>query len=459
MNVDFLIIGAGLTGIGAAVHFKNKHPNKTFAIVEKRSSIGGTWDVFKYPGVRSDSDMFTLGYSFKPWTGSFFATGEQINNYIKETADEYNITESIHFDTTARKLEWDNNQWTLYTNKRTYTAKFILCATGYINHEQAHTPRFDNLDAFTGYLVHTQYWPKDINYQDKTVAVIGSGATAYTLIPELVKQAKHVTMIQRSPSYIRLEDSEPKWLDRTQAREQSAQQQYQYYNVCKEHPAGMKRKILNEVKRRLDSSVDMKHFTPDYMPWDRRICTIVDDDFINAVNSGSVSVETDTITNFTATGIQLASGKLVEADIVVYATGFETRMMGNVDVTVNGVETKIAESKNYKGVMLEGIPNFGFIFGYNGMSWTLKLDLVLTYFDRVFEHMDNNNYKMFVPVDAQHVLGGPGFLDSKINFYLRNETQFPRQTSSLPWMNTNNYITDHTVLTQDSVDDGVLRWK
>ena len=458
MNVDFLIIGAGLAGIGAAVHFKNKYPNKTFAIVEKRSSIGGTWDVFKYPGVRSDSDMFTLGYSFKLWTGNFFATGEEINNYIKETANEYNITEHIHFNTTANSLEWNNDIWTLYTNRETYNAKFVLCATGYINHEQSYSPRFKNLDVFTGSIVHTQHW-QDIDYKDKNIAVIGSGATAYTLIPALVKQSKHVTMIQRSPSYIRLEDSEPTWLDRTQPREQSAQQQYQYYTVCKEHPAGMKRKILNEVKRRLDPAVDIKHFTPDYMPWDRRICTIVDNDFINAVNSGSVSVETDTIEEFTATGIQLVSGKLVSADIVVLATGFETRMMGNVVVKVNGIDTKIAERKNYKGVMLEDIPNFGFIFGYNGMSWTLKLDLALTYFDRVFEHMDKNNYTVFTPIDTEQIPGDTGFLDSKINFYLRNETQFPRQTSSLPWMNTNNYITDQAVLTHDAVDDGILQWK
>ena len=462
IDVDLLIIGAGLAGIGSAVHFKQNFPDKTFAIVEKRSSIGGTWDVFKYPGVRSDSDMFTLGYSFKPWTGSYFATGEQINNYIKETSDEYGITEHIHFNTTASGLEWEDKHWMVYTNKELYRAKFILCATGYINHEHSHHPFIKNRDKFLGKTVHTQYW-NNVDYANKNVVVIGSGATAYTLVPELTKAEKHVTVIQRSPTYVRSEQRQPDWLrdldDRTKARDISIEQQQFYHRTCKDRPAGMKRIIINDVKKRLNSDIDIKHFTPNYMPWDQRVCTTVDYDFLDCINNGSASIETDTIESFTETGVLLASGKTIDADIIVYATGFETRIMGDVSIKVNDKYIDYRQQKVYKGVMIENIPNFGFIFGYASLAWTLKVDLALQYFVRLFNYMDNNVYHECMPYDANNIQGTTGFLDLQSNFYKRNEHMFPRVSDSMPWSINNNYNKDKVLLLEDELDDGMLVWR
>lgn len=469
-HVDFLIIGAGLAGIGAAVHFQKRYPTKTFAIIEKRSSIGGTWDVFRYPGVRSDSDMFTLGYSFKPWTGNFFAAGEEINNYIKETAEEYDITKHIYFNNTASGLEWENNQWTLYTNRQEFTAKFVLFATGYINHEHSHHPYIRHYNKFKGKIVHTQYWDDTIDYADKNIAVIGSGATAYTLIPELAKTAKHVTMIQRSPTYVRSENGNPEWLQQirksetdeltihTKAREQSIVLQQNQYHMCKERPVPMKRILINDVKKNLHSDIDIKHFTPNYMPWDQRICAIVDNDFLNKVNEGSVTIETDTINTITEDGIVLDSGKSIDADIIVMATGFETRMFGDVVIRVNGNYVDITKQKAYKGSMIESVPNFGYIFGYASMSWTLKLELALEYFSRVFDYMHENKHAVCVPVDDNNVEGTTGFIGLSANFYLRSEHRFPRQGQSLPWMNTNNLETDKKILTIDPINDGALKF-
>jgi cation diffusion facilitator CzcD-associated flavoprotein CzcO len=470
-QVDFLIIGAGLAGIGAAVHFQKQYPNKTFAIVEKRGSIGGTWDVFKYPGVRSDSDMFTLGYSFKPWTGSYYATGQEINNYIKETAQEYNITQHIHFNTTASGLEWQDNQWTLYTNNDMFVAKFVLFATGYINHERSHFPFIKNHNSFKGKIIHTQYWDSDIDYTDKKIVVIGSGATAYTLVPELAKTAKHVTMIQRSPSYVRSEERNPEWLKdirkelsdpqeiHDKVRLYSTHIQHNQFHNSRQRPEVMKRLLINDVKKQLDPTVDIKHFTPNYMPWDQRICKIIDNDFIQTVNSGTVSIETDTIESFTVNTVVLSSGKEVEADIIVMATGFKTRMMGDISIKVDDVDKDYTKLKAYKGTMIEDLPNLGYIFGYASMSWTLKLELALSFYSRVFDYMDKNNYSVFVPFDENTVESGTGFIDLSANFYTRSEDKFPRQGVELPWQNTNNIVVDKTMLLEDPIDDGVLKFK
>lgn len=469
-QVDFLIIGAGLAGIGAAVHFQKQYPNKTFAIVEKRGSIGGTWDVFKYPGVRSDSDMFTLGYSFKPWTGSYFATGEEINNYIKETAEEYDITKHIHFSTTASGLEWEQDHWTLYTNKEMFTAKFVLLATGYINHEMSHFPFIKNHNEFKGKVIHTQYWDSDLDYKDKKVIVIGSGATAYTLVPELAKSTKHVTMIQRSPSYVRNEPSEPDWLTDIRKEELDSQVTYDkirlysthiqhtQFHTSKQRPEAMKRLLINDVKKQLNPEVDMKHFTPNYLPWDQRICKIVDNDFLATVNNGTVSIETDTIDYFTENSIKLSSGKEIEADIIVMATGFKTRMMGDIMIKVNDVVKDYTKLKAYKGTMIEDLPNLGYIFGYASMSWTLKLELALQFYSRVFDYMDQNNYSVFTPVDEKNIDSGTGFIDLSANFYTRSEDKFPRQGVELPWQNTNNIVIDRTMLLEDPINDGVIKF-
>jgi cation diffusion facilitator CzcD-associated flavoprotein CzcO len=467
---DFLIIGAGLAGIGAAVHFKTKYPNKTFAIVEKRNSIGGTWDVFKYPGVRSDSDMFTLGYSFKPWTGSYYATGQEINNYINETAEEYDIVSHIQFNTTASELEWQDNQWTLYTNNEMFVAKFVLFATGYINHDRSHVPQFKNSPLFNGKILHTQYW-QDIDYKDKKVVVIGSGATAYTLVPELAKTTEHVTMIQRSPSYVRSEERDPNWLKdirkelsdpqeiHDKVRLYSIHIQHNQFHTSRQRPEVMKRLLINDVKKQLNPDIDIKHFTPTYMPWDQRICKIIDNDFIQAVNSGSVTIETNGIESFTENTVVLSSGKEVEADIIVMATGFETRMMGDISIKVNDIDKDYTKLKAYKGTMIEDLPNLGYIFGYASMSWTLKLELALAFYSRVFDYMDKNNYSVCIPIDENNIESGTGFIDLNTNFYKRSEDKFPRQGVELPWQNTNNIVVDKTMLVEDPIDDGVLRFK
>lgn len=465
MYVDILIIGAGLSGIGSYVYLKKQFPNKTIRIIEKRKSLGGTWDVFRYPGIRSDSDMYTLGYSFKPWTKGFFASGQEILEYINDTAIENNV--EIDFDTIGLILEWANNKWTLTTNKETYVANFVLSTTGYINHDIAHTPVIENSHLFEGIITHTQFW-EDIDYKDKKVVVIGSGATAFSIVPELAKNS-NVTMIQRSPTYLRTESSEPKWLSdikqsstssmevHTRAREHSKNFQYESVNRCISRPDAMKRILIKDVERKLNPKIDIKHFTPNYSPWAQRLCTIVDDDFIGAVNKG-VNIETDSIKHFTKNSVVLSSGKEISADIIVYATGFETQMNGAIKIIVDGSEKYFGEQLVYKSVMIEDLPNFGFIFGYTKMSWTLKLELALQYYIRVLKYMNDNDYTVCVPINECGIEKTSGFLDLDTNFYLRNEYMFPRISTSLPWTNTNDIVVDKTLLTEEDVNDGILRF-
>lgn len=460
--IDILIVGAGLSGIGSYVYLKKQFPNKTIKVIEKRESLGGTWDVFKYPGVRSDSDMYTLGYSFKPWTKGFFASGSEILEYIADVANDYNV--DIDYGVNGESLEWNDNHWTLTTNNKAYQARFVLSATGYINHDKAHIPQFKDSQLFSGIIAHTQFW-QDIDYTNKNIVVIGSGATAFSIVPELAKTS-NVTMIQRSPTYMRNESSNPDWLQRiketstdsmdvhTKAREFSKNFQYESVTRCLDRPDAMKRILIKDVQRKLKNGTDISHFTPNYDPWQQRLCTVVDDDFIDAIN-GKVSIVTDNIERFTQTGVLLSSGTEIQADIIVYATGFETQMNGSMNVKVNGVEKKFGEQLTYKGVMLEDIPNFGFIFGYTKMSWTLKLELALEYYIRVLtELFDNDVY--CVPVNDINADKTNGFLDLQTNFYLRNENMFPR-VASYPWVNQNDIIKDQVVLSED-INDGVLKF-
>lgn len=464
-HVDILIIGAGLSGIGAYVYFKKEFPNKTIKIIEKRKSLGGTWDVFRYPGVRSDSDMYTLGYSFKPWTKGFFASGQEILDYINETAIENNV--EIDFDTVGTVLEWSNDRWILNTNKESYTANFVLSTTGYINHSKAHVPKFKDSELFEGTIVHTQFW-KDIDYKNKNIVVIGSGATAFSVVPALAKDS-NVTMIQRSPTYMRTEASEPHWLSEikqtssdlmeihTRARDYSKNFQYESVNRCINRPDAMKRILIKDVEKKLKPEISIKHFTPNYTPWEQRLCTLVDDDFIKSINDG-VSIETDSIERFTKNSVVLSSGKEIPADIIVYATGFETEMNGSMKIIVNGLEKKFGDQLVYKGVMVEDLPNFGFIFGYTKMSWTLKLELALEYYIRVLRYMGDNEYKVCVPVNDSVTEKLSGFLDLQTNFYLRNENMFPRVSKTMPWTNINDIVKDKSVLTTEDINDGVLRF-
>jgi cation diffusion facilitator CzcD-associated flavoprotein CzcO len=341
----------------------------------------------------------------------------------------------------------------------------VLSTTGYINHDKAHVPKFKDAELFEGEVLHTQFW-KDIDYNGKNVVVIGSGATAFSIVPELAKQSS-VTMIQRSPTYMRTESSEPTWLTdikqssdpidvHARAREYSKNFQYESVNRCVDRPQAMKRILIKDVQRKLNADIDIKHFTPNYSPWEQRLCTLIDDDFINAVNNG-VSIETDNIDRFTKNSIILSSGKEILADVIVYATGFETQMNGSMKIVVNSQEKKFGKQLVYKGVMIEGLPNFGFIFGYTKMSWTLKLDLALQYCVRVLNFMIENNYNSCTPVNKLNIVGTSGFLDLQTNFYLRNESMFPR-VATLPWTNNNDIVADKITLLDNNVDDGILKF-
>jgi cation diffusion facilitator CzcD-associated flavoprotein CzcO len=334
----------------------------------------------------------------------------------------------------------------------------------------AYQPKFNNSSDFSGKIIHAQYWDSAIIHQNKSVVVIGSGATAYTLVPELAKQAKHVTMIQRSPTYVRSESDNPQWLQQIRsnydseltihlaARNESITRQKNQYHICRERPVPMRRILINDVKKELAEDIDIKHFTPTYMPWDQRICTIVNNDFIKCVNTGKVTIETDTIESFTKTGIVLASGTEVQADIVIMATGFETRIIGDVVVRINNNTIDISQLKAYKGSMIEGLPNFGYVFGYASMSWTLKLELTLEYFSKVFDFMTEHNHTACVPIDDCRIQGDSGFIGLSSSFYLRNEAKFPRQGASKPWVNTNNFDDDRTMLLEEPVNDGILKF-
>ncbi|WP_281649085.1 NAD(P)/FAD-dependent oxidoreductase [Parendozoicomonas sp. Alg238-R29] len=481
--LDVVIIGAGLSGIGAACHLKKHCPNKRFAILEGRDSLGGTWDLFRYPGIRSDSDMYTLGYNFKPWTkAKGIADGEDIRTYVTEAAQEAGIDSKIRYGHKVVAADWNSEtaQWQLTveekgetktktkTKTKTIMCRFLLCGTGYYNYEEGYRPQFVGEDNFTGDIIHPQKWPENYDYSGKKVVVIGSGATAVTLAPAMTDKAEHVTMLQRSPTYVmNLPQDDPvvnglrkilpeTWVYRI-IRTRNIGISWLIYKYCRAFPNASRKLILKLTKKQLPEGYDMKHFSPSYAPWDERLCVVPDGDLFTAITDGKASVETDHIDCFTEKGIKLKSGKELGADIIVTATGLNIQLFGNMSLTLDGEPLDISEKMYYRGVMFEGVPNLGMVFGYTNASWTLKADLILEHICRLLNYMEDSGHKQCVPVNVNGAVHEP-FVDMQSGYIQRAEGKIPHQGSKKPWKLYQNYVMDMISLRFGKVNDPSLEF-
>lgn len=476
--VDVLIIGAGLSGIGAAAHLRRKCPGKTFALLERRQSVGGTWDLFKYPGIRSDSDMFTLGYNFKPWVHEkSIADGASILNYIKETAEEYAINKHIHYGLKVTAVDWTSRdaKWRVTAlceqtgEEQVFTCSFLMGCTGYYNYDQGYTPTFPGIEDYKGEVVHPQKWDDSIDYSGKKVVIIGSGATAVTLLPSMTDKAAHVTMLQRSPSYvasvpekdhisIALRKFLPEKVVYQMARVRNVGIQRGVYELSKKKPKAVRRLLLAAVRRQLGDNVDMQHFQPKYNPWDERLCAVPNGDLFKTLRQGKGSVVTDKIDTFTEKGILLQSGKELEADMIITATGLEMQIFGDIKPTVDGETVKICDNLTYKGALISGMPNFSMTFGYTNSSWTLKADMVAEYCCRLINYMDKKKIPFCVPEAKPGDTSDQPFLDLQSGYVMRARDRLPRQGTGGPWKVVQNYFHDIPILRYSRLNDGVLRF-
>ena len=475
--MDVLVIGAGVSGVSAGYHLQSRCPNTTYAILEARERLGGTWDLFRFPGIRSDSDMYTFAYSFKPWTNPrFIADGQSILAYVTETAREHGIDRHIRYRHRAIKAAWSSKDalWTVEVEcgpdrqLRRYTCRFLHMCAGYYNYAQGHAPDFAGAERFQGRIVHPQQWTDDIDYAGKRVVVIGSGATAVTLIPELARTAGHVTMLQRSPTYMLswptrdriaelLRRFFPDRVAWTISRWQYVLIMMLFFNMARWCPGMVKTWLLGRVRNELGPDYDIaRHFTPRYNPWDQRVCLVPDGDLFEAIRTGKASVVTDRIATFTETGIALESGAELEADLIVTATGLELQMVSGLDITVDGSCVDISRSVQYKGMMFSGIPNMASCFGYTNASWTLKADLVSEYVCRLLNHMDESGMRQCTPELADATINPEPFLDFSSGYITRSVDQFAKQGSKRPWKLYQNYALDLLLLRFGKVDDGTM---
>jgi len=474
-DLDVVIIGAGLSGIGTAVHLQRKCPGKSFTLLEMREAIGGTWDLFRYPGIRSDSDMFTLGYDFKPWNNpKAIADGPDIRRYIREAAAENGIVDKIRFLHKVLGLDWSSRsqRWRIRVEKvdtgevTTIRSRFVVCCAGYYKYEHGHSPHFEGRDDFRGRVIHPQAWPEDLDYAGKRIVVIGSGATAVTLVPALSEKAARVTMLQRSPSYVvsvpgkdrltnRLRKYLPERVVYTIARARKVLLGMGVYKLARAYPERMRALLLKHVAAEVGDAVDMKHFTPKYDVWDERLCAVPDGDMFEALRAGRASVVTDHIERFTERGILLTSGTELEADIIVTATGLEVQILGGSELTVDGEPVRIADKLYYKGAMLQDVPNMAMVFGYTNSSWTLKADLIADYFCRIINHMDRQGYATCTPKNEGVADGGP-FVSLSSGYIQRAIDQLPRQGAEEPWKLHQNYLLDYALMKLRRLDDGAL---
>ena len=477
-HVDVLIIGAGLSGIGAASHLEREAPHKSYAILESRGAMGGTWDLFRYPGIRSDSDMHTLGYSFKPWKHErAIADGPAILDYIRETAREYDVEKHIRYNHRATKISWDSSRalWTVSIEKQgasagTISCNFIYSCTGYYRYDKGYTPDFPDIEQFKGQVIHPQLWPEDLDYADKNVVVIGSGATAITVVPEMAKTAKHVTMLQRSPTYVvsrpgrdafalRMDRWLPSRLAYLVTRWKNVSMQALIYQYSRRRPQKMKEFLLALTRRELSGKVDVDtHFNPKYNPWDQRLCLVPDSDLFRSLRRGTSSVVTDHIQRFTKTGIKLESGDLLKADIVVTATGLELLPMGGMEIEVDGKTMVLPDTLGYRGMMLSDIPNFVLAAGYTNASWTLKCDLTSEYVCRMLNHMDKKGFAYCVPRNRDPAMERVSFLDLASGYVDRSIDRFPKQGLKSPWKLYQNYLLDILSLRFGAMNDKELEY-
>ncbi len=478
-TVDVLIVGAGISGVGMACHLSRELPGTSYRILERRQKIGGTWDLFKYPGIRSDSDMVTFGFGFRPWTDTkVLADGASIQAYLAETAEEYGVVEHISFGQRMVSADWSSADqlWTVHTvdeasgESATWTAKFLVGATGYYNYDTGFRPEFPGEQSFAGTVIHPQHWPADLDYAGKNVVIIGSGATAVTLVPAMADEAASVTMLQRSPTYMLPVPANdpvaavtgkllPDSLAYRLTRGRNILQQRLLYALSRSQPALVKRLLLSTAKKQLGGSTDMANFTPRYNPWDQRMCVIPGGDLFRTIRDGKAQVVTGTIDSFTPAGVKLTDGTELPADIIVTATGLEVQMLGGAELFLDGSPIDITERLTYKAVLIEGVPNAAMIFGYTNSSWTLKVDLAAQYICRLLATLDGRQRAVAVAYgpDAEH---GTGSILSSLSsgYVTRGNTRMPRQGKHAPWRVTHNYLSDYALLKRKPVDDGVLQF-
>jgi monooxygenase len=476
-SFDVIIIGAGLSGIGAAVHLQLDCPGKTFVVLEGREAIGGTWDLFRYPGIRSDSDMNTLGYNFKPWRNPrSIADGPTIRAYVQETAKEYGIVPHIRFKHPVRRLSWSSTEalWTVEAEheKRVvrFSARYLIMCAGYYRYSAGYTPEFTGLSRFKGKLIHPQFWPEDLDYSGKRVVVIGSGATAVTLVPAMADKAAHVTMVQRSPTYMMslpAIDAVANWLRGhlpldlayRLTRLKNVVLQLFFFNSARMFPARTRKRLLKLIQEQLGPEYDPAHFTPRYNPWDERLCLVPDNDFFAAINAGKVSVVTDHIETFTETGLKLRTGRELAADIIITATGLELQFAGGAEVKVDERPIEIGKTVFYKGVMFSGVPNLASVFGYTNASWTLRADLLAEYFCRLINFMDAHAYVEAKPKEPDPSMPVKPFGNLKSGYFKRAEERIPREGMKGPWRNPQNYAFDIFRFRFGAIDDGFLEFR
>ncbi len=473
---DVIIIGAGLSGIGAAYHIQHKCPKKSYKILEGRAAIGGTWDLFKYPGIRSDSDMYTLGFSFNPWKDpKAIADGPSILKYINETAEKFGIKENIQFNHKVVEANWSDKEeiWTIKiashesVSQEILRCKFLFVCSGYYDYKNGYSPTFKDSSLFKGTLLHPQQWDTSLNYENKKVVIIGSGATAVTLVPEMSKKAQSVVMLQRSPTYIIALPSEdivanifkkilPPNMAHGLARWKNILVSLGFYKAAKRWPKPIKNFILKKIRKEMGKNYDMTHFNPKYNPWDQRLCLVPDSDLFKAIKGGKVEIVTDTIDQFTQNGIELNSGKSLEADIIITATGLKIQLLGGMTMKKNGEKVDFAKLHSYKGVMFSGIPNFAFAVGYTNASWTLKCDLNCHFVSRVLNHMSAEGFTVCTPQFDPKKFETEPLLDFDAGYIKRALNTLPKQGSSAPWKVHQNYIRDAWELKYKPVNDQYL---
>jgi cation diffusion facilitator CzcD-associated flavoprotein CzcO len=478
-HVDVLIVGAGLSGIGAACHLREKCPDRDFLILEARDCIGGTWDLFRYPGVRSDSDMFTLGYSFQPWIKpKAIADGASILDYVRDTAREHGIDRNILFNHRVTRASWSSTEacWTVDVEQRPdrepshFTCNFLLVCSGYYSYAQGYTPSFPGIERFKGRVVHPQDWTNDIDCSAKRVVVIGSGSTAVTLMPELAKSAVRVTMLQRSPTYVvawpdkdLIADFLRRWLPAKTAcaitRWKNVLGGMYFFRICKRNPERAKRMILEGVRAELGPDYDVaRHFTPRYNPWDQRLCLAPNGDFFHAIKEGRAAIVTDEIATFTETGLKLRSGQELAADLVVTATGLNLQILGGAELEIDGQPADAATTISYKGVLYSDIPNLASVFGYTNASWTLKADLICGYVCRLLNYMQKHGYTQCTPRNVDPTMERRPLIDFTSGYFQRAMDKLPRQGTRDPWRIHQNYLRDLFALRFAPLNDGVLEF-
>ena len=478
-HFNVIVVGAGISGIGAGYYLQKKCPNKSFVILEGRDNIGGTWDLFRYPGIRSDSDMNTMGFRFKPWMGvKSIADGPSILSYLHETVKENDLNKKIQFNQWINEASWSSrdSQWTVQVeNKKTqelqdFTCDFLFLCGGYYNYEEGYTPHFAGRENFLGQIIHPQKWPINLDYKNKKVVVIGSGATAVTIIPTMAEEAAHVTMLQRSPTYfLSAPDEDPvgnflrkfisSKLTYKLVRWKNIRFQWWFFQKCRKFPKKVKEFLIKQVREELGPNYDIEtHFTPKYNPWEQRMCLVPNGDFFNAINAGKASVITDHLDRFTKKGIKLKSGGEVEADLIVTATGLNLEVCNGIKLEVDNNEVDISKTMTYKGMMFSDVPNLVATFGYTNASWTLRADLTSEYVCRLLNFMDKKGYANCCPRTAEHVEPEGDWLDFTSGYVKRSMHKFPKQGSRDPWRNTQNFPKDVLAIRWGNIDNKELKF-